>query len=105
MANELFAMAATVARAQALAAAQRPEASEAQRLADVFCRISRRRVRALFDSLWDNDDVPLYRMGVEVLDGRHAWLERGIQGLADLEAPSGSRVAEAEPVKVALGAS
>jgi len=105
VANELFAMAATVARAQALAASQRPEAADARRLADVFCRISRRRVRELFAALWDNDDVPLYRMGIEVLDGRHEWLERGILGLDEMHAPSGAPVAEAEPAKVAVGVS
>ena len=43
VANELFAMAATVSRAQALADAGRPEAKEAGELADVFCRMGRRR--------------------------------------------------------------
>ena len=42
VANELFAMAATVSRAQALAEARRPEAKEAGALADVFCRMGRR---------------------------------------------------------------
>jgi alkylation response protein AidB-like acyl-CoA dehydrogenase len=105
VANELFAMAATVARARALAEQQRPEAAEARRLADLFCRISRRRVRRLFDGLWDNDDVQLYRTGVDVLDGRHEWLERGILGLGKAEAPRGAEVAEAEPKKDAVGVS
>jgi alkylation response protein AidB-like acyl-CoA dehydrogenase len=105
VANELFAMAATVARARALAEQQRPEAAEARRLADLFCRISRRRVRRLFDGLWDNDDVQLYRAGVDVLDGRHEWLEKGILGLGTVEAPRGRAVAEAEPKKVAVGVS
>src|SRR5262249_42939915 len=55
VANEAFAMSAAVSRAHALRAAERPEAAEARRLADLFCRISRRRVRALFAELWDND--------------------------------------------------
>ncbi|HYU43730.1 MAG TPA: acyl-CoA dehydrogenase family protein [Vicinamibacteria bacterium] len=105
VANELFAMSATVARARALAAKQRPEAVEARRLADLFCRISRRRVQRLFDALWDNDDVQLYRAGVDVLDGRHEWLEKGILGLGTTEAPRGRAVAEAEPKKVAVGIS
>jgi alkylation response protein AidB-like acyl-CoA dehydrogenase len=104
VANELFAMAATVARARALAEKQRPEAAEARHLADLFCRISRRRVERLFDALWDNDDVQLYRAGVDVLDGRHEWLEKGILGLGTPEAPRG-RAAEAEPKKVAVGVS
>jgi hypothetical protein len=105
VANELFAMAATVARARALAEKQRPEAAEARHLADLFCRISRRRVGRLFDALWDNDDVQLYRAGVDVLDGRHEWLEKGILGLGTPEAPRGRAVAEAEPKKVAAGVS
>jgi alkylation response protein AidB-like acyl-CoA dehydrogenase len=105
VANELFAMAATVARARALAEKQREEATEAGRLADLFCRISRRRVQRLFDELWDNDDVQRYRAGVDVLDGRHLWLEKGILGLEAAEAPHGREVAAAEPKKVAVGVS
>ena len=101
VANELFATAATVARAHALGEKQRPEAAEARRLADLFCRISRRRVERLFDELWDNDDVQRYRAGVDVLDGRHEWLEKGILGLGTVEAPRGTKVAEAEPKKAA----
>ena len=101
VANELFATAATVARAQALGEKHRPEAAEARRLADLFCRISRRRVERLFDELWDNDDVQRYRAGVDVLDGRHEWLEKGILGLGTVEAPRGTKVAEAEPKKAA----
>jgi hypothetical protein len=103
VANELFAMAATVARARALAEKQRPEAAEARHLADLFCRISRRRVHRLFDALWDNDDVQLYRAGVDVLEGRHEWLEKGILGLGTPEAPRGRAEAEAEPKKVPVG--
>jgi len=104
VANELFATAATVARARALAEKQRPEAAEARRLADLFCRMSRRRVQRLFDALWDNDDVQLYRAGVDVLEGRHEWLEKGILGLGTLEVPRGREVAAAEPKKVPVGA-
>jgi alkylation response protein AidB-like acyl-CoA dehydrogenase len=105
VANELFAMAATVARARAQTEKQRPEAAEARHLADLFCRISRRRVGRLFDALWDNDDVALYRAGVDVLDGRHEWLEKGILGLGTPEAPRGREMAEAAPKKVAVGVS
>jgi alkylation response protein AidB-like acyl-CoA dehydrogenase len=105
VANELFAMAASVSRAHALAEEKRPEGAEARKLADLFCRIARRRVRTLFDALWDNDDVPLYRAGVEVLDGRHEWLERGILNLDRLEAPPGRAETEAAPKKVAIGVS
>ena len=81
VANELFAMAATVSRAQALADARRPEAKEASELADVFCRMGRRRIKALFGALWDNDDPLRYRAALAILDDRHQWLERGTIGL------------------------
>jgi alkylation response protein AidB-like acyl-CoA dehydrogenase len=105
VANELFAMAAAISRARALADQGRPEAAEAGRLADLFCRIARRRVRRLFGELWDNDDVLRYRAGVDVLEGRHAWLERGIIDVGAVRAPKGSARAEAEPKKVAAGVS
>lgn len=78
VACELFAMAATVSRARSLAERRMPEAREAQRVADLFCRGSRRRVRALFHALWSNDDVVRYRAGVAVVDGKLEFLEQGI---------------------------
>jgi len=77
IANELFAMGATVSRAQALHAAGKPEAAQATKLADQFCLQSRRHVRKLFGALWDNDDAKTYATGRAVLAGEHAWLERG----------------------------
>jgi hypothetical protein len=78
IANETFAMAAAVSRAQALADSRAPEGASALRMADVFCRSARRRVKALFRELWSNDDVLRYRHGVGVLSGQHQWLEAGI---------------------------
>ena len=87
VANELFAMAATVCRAEALRRGAAPESAEAAELADLFCRISRRRVKQLFRDLWDNDDAVRYRTAVGVLEGRQHWLERGA-----LELPTPPRV-------------
>jgi alkylation response protein AidB-like acyl-CoA dehydrogenase len=78
IANETFAMAATVARAQALLEKGGAEGKEAVTLADVFCCSARRRVKNLFRELWSNDDVARYRLGAAVLDGRYAWLEAGM---------------------------
>jgi hypothetical protein len=78
VANELFAMAASVSRAKALKDARRPEAAKAEELADAFCRMSRRRIRRLFQDLWSNDDVRKYKLALRVLDGKHTWMERGI---------------------------
>jgi alkylation response protein AidB-like acyl-CoA dehydrogenase len=81
IANELLAMSASVARADALARAGRPEAPQVARLADHFCLTTRRKVRGIFRALWRNDDAAAYAMGREVLAGRHEWLEQGGIGL------------------------
>jgi hypothetical protein len=78
IANETFAMAASLSRARTLEERRAPEAREAVRAADVFCRQARRRVRALFGALWSNDDAARYRHGVSVLAGEQAFLEAGI---------------------------
>ena len=78
IANEAFAIAATVSRARTLEQRGAPEASEAVRVTDVFCRQARRRVRELFRGLWSNDDVARYGHGVAVLEGVETWIEAGI---------------------------
>ena len=75
--NELFAMAASVARAEALRRAGGSDAPQAARLAHHFCLSTRRKVDDLFRDLWRNDDAAAYRLGRAVLAGDHAWLERG----------------------------
>ena len=77
IANELFAMAASVSRADALRKAGAEEAKAATELADLHCRNARRTVRGLFRDLWSNDDAIKYKRGVKVLDGRYAWMEEG----------------------------
>ena len=77
VANELFAMSASAARAAALRRAGHPEARQAAVLADHFCDARRRRVKDLFRDLWRNDDAAAYRLGRAVLAGEHAWLEHG----------------------------
>jgi alkylation response protein AidB-like acyl-CoA dehydrogenase len=81
IANELFAIASTVSRVQALREAGHPEAENAAELADLFCRSARRRIVRLFQDLWSNDDVRKYKVALKVLDGKHAWLEQGGLGL------------------------
>ncbi len=81
VANELFAMAASVSRAHQMAAESHPSAGQAARLVDLFCRGARRRVRQLFRDLWSNDDVRKYRAAQAVLRGEHRWLEEGTAGL------------------------
>jgi alkylation response protein AidB-like acyl-CoA dehydrogenase len=103
VANELFAMSASVCRAHAMGREHRANAREAHELADLFCRMSRRRVQALFKALWANDDARQYKIAQKILDGRHIWLEQGILPM-DAEkselAPDGpARKAKTDPDK------
>jgi alkylation response protein AidB-like acyl-CoA dehydrogenase len=79
IAIELFVMATSVSRAQAMRG--EPSFVEASRLADLACRNGRQTVRQCFQRLWDNDDAFKYRVGREVLEGEAAWLEEGAMGL------------------------
>src|SRR5881397_1695192 len=76
--GELFAMAASCARAQWLLGRDRASGERSVRLADVFCRQARGRIRAKFAGLWRNQDVPTYKVAQDVLKGEHRWLERGM---------------------------
>src|SRR5947208_7705094 len=78
VAGELFAMAATCARARLLVTRDPVTGAHAVRMADLFCRQARGRVRAKFKGLWRNEDVPTYRVAQEVLQGQHRWLEQGM---------------------------
>ncbi|MEM6794712.1 MAG: acyl-CoA dehydrogenase family protein [Acidobacteriota bacterium] len=100
--NELLAMAAAVSRAQAMTAEGRPNAERATELADLFCRQARRKVKRLFIDLWANDDGRKYRVAVNVLKGKHRWLEETVENLHQVvhtlereeqEAPAEEKVA------------
>ena len=39
---------------------------------------ARRRVDALFNELWSNDDEENYRAAQRLLEGRYGWLDEGI---------------------------
>ena len=77
---ELFAMAASCSRAVALAKEDPATNGGALRTADVFCRQSRRRIKALFGQVFDNDDVATYNLARHVLKGDELWLEDGLPG-------------------------
>jgi hypothetical protein len=84
---ELFAMAASCARAQALRRTAAPaEARSAAALADLFCRQARRRADERFRALFRNDDARTYRLAQEVVRGEHEWLEKGILEMAAAQA-------------------
>jgi len=75
---ELFAMAASCARVQMLLKKDPVAGARAQKLADLFCRQARERIRVKFQELWSAADVPTYRAAQEVLKGEHLWLEKGL---------------------------
>ena len=72
---ELFAMAASCVRAQALRERHGESAIE---LADAFCQQARRRAEELFTRLWHNTDARDRELTREVLGGRYTWLEDGV---------------------------
>lgn len=72
---ELYAIAAACVRARMLAKRGQPQA---ERLADVFCRESKMRIRRLFATLDGRNDNAHYKLAQEVLRGEHTWLEEGI---------------------------
>jgi alkylation response protein AidB-like acyl-CoA dehydrogenase len=71
--SELFAMMATLSNTTS-----RNAPANAEQLADLFCRQSRRRVNAMHKAIYCNDDVIAYRTARQVLDGEYAWLDDNI---------------------------
>ncbi len=95
---ELFAMAATLVRAQR-DVKRGVGGRTAYELADTFCRASRRRVDALFAGIASNDDAFNYGTARAMLDGRYTWLEQGVVH-APVVGPD-----QAETTREAVGAS
>ncbi|HVR30559.1 MAG TPA: acyl-CoA dehydrogenase family protein [Thermoanaerobaculia bacterium] len=95
IANELFAMSASAARAHAMRRSGSPDAAHASELVDVFCRGSRRKVDHLFRELWHNHDAAAYRTALDVLGGEHVWMERLVEGLVGDRAPAARDAATA----------
>ena len=75
---ELFAMSATVVYTQTQIREHPERATETQELAQAFCNQARLRTDRLFDALWTNTDAPNHKLALDVLSGRHTWLEEGI---------------------------
>ncbi len=80
---ELFAITASCVRARMLLEKE-CNGRGAVRLAGHFSRLSRRRVEALFHSIFHNEDSDSYRVAQQVLNGEHLWMEAGIVGLRGL---------------------
>jgi hypothetical protein len=70
--TELFAIAATCARAHSL------KEANALPVADYFCRTARLRIRELFTQIGSNADKPGYKFAQQVLAGEQAWIEQGV---------------------------
>ena len=75
---ELFAMSATVVYTQTALKEHPERAAETQDLAEAFCNQAQLRTERLFHELWTNADGPNHQVALDVLSGRHTWLEAGI---------------------------
>ena len=90
---ELFAISATVVYTQTGMREHPERAAETQELAEAFCNQAQHRTERLFHELWDNADAASHRLALDVLKGRHTWLEEGI---IDPSAGDGPMVPSAE---------
>jgi alkylation response protein AidB-like acyl-CoA dehydrogenase len=100
---ELFAMSAAVVYAQTAMKEHPERAEETRELAQAFCTQAHVRTDTLFHDLWSNADQPNHKLALNVLKGRHTWLEEGV---LDPSAGDGPMVPSAEsdrgiPVAVA----
>ncbi len=77
VAMELFAMTATICRAQRLRQQGAWRSDAAVEVAEVFARGAARRIDALLHAMWHNDDVQRYQLAQATCEGRHAWIEEG----------------------------
>jgi alkylation response protein AidB-like acyl-CoA dehydrogenase len=98
---DLFAMSAAVSRAHGMRRSKAPESKSAVELADLFCRMMRRRIESAFAAIRSNDDVRKYRTARRFLEGEHRWLERGMTPMAELE-EFAARPAESVEIPVAV---
>ena len=75
--TELFAMAATCSKAQAVLA-HGGDRNETLTLVDSFCKESRLRIKHEFQGVTENNDQHGYRLARQILSGKYEWLEEGI---------------------------
>jgi alkylation response protein AidB-like acyl-CoA dehydrogenase len=71
---ELFAMSCVCVYAHNMRK-QQGASSGPERMADLYCRHARRRVKRLFSDVFKNDDKVTYRVAQDVLQGKHAWMD------------------------------
>lgn len=97
---DLFAMAATISRADKIF---HEGDRNAVNLADLFCRGARRRIEANFKGLWSNEDDLEYQLARQILDKQYTWLEKDIIELS--MKPQGIPIPEEEVLEEYLLAS
>ncbi len=73
---ELFAVTASCAYARHLAA-DKGQASAVE-LADFYAKLARAKVQRHFRGLWHNEDKAGYALSRSLIDGRYAWIEKGV---------------------------
>ncbi len=74
---DLYAMVAACSNAHALVK-QQPQDRRPIELADLFCRMARRRITTAFRAVSDNDDRRTYQVAQAAMNGQYRWLEEGI---------------------------
>lgn len=74
---DLFVMVACCVRAMRQAKEDPGDRTPGE-LADLACRLARRRIAERFRQVRRNDDVGAYRVARRAMEGRYAWLEGGI---------------------------
>ena len=77
VATDLFAMAASCSRADALYQLDKEKHAGCIELADTFCNYARERVAANFKGVGKNHDSSAYKLAQSVNEGNFAWLEDG----------------------------
>lgn len=75
--TELFAMTAVVSRAQTMVNNNYSDESPVK-LANIFCKRSKRKIKALQQAIFCNDDKSDYAVALNFLGGEFIWLEEGI---------------------------
>jgi alkylation response protein AidB-like acyl-CoA dehydrogenase len=75
---ELFAMAASCARAEMIRREDPERGKAAYELAEAFCVQSRLRIEEAFDRLWTNSDGVDLGLSTRLLEGDYTWLEDGV---------------------------
>jgi hypothetical protein len=76
--TEIFAIATSCARAQAMLRADENTKKDLLALADYFCSASRHRIDRKFYSIKHNVDHRGYKLAQRVVSGEMSWLEEGI---------------------------